>query len=240
MCHCRRQEMESSWTRKAFCSPAHRLPAVYVPLNQFHFHSPSETMVDGIHYPLEMHIVHKKFQQPGNSSSGLVAATVVAIFFKVDDSKPSPMFDQILEGPLQENSFLNSSEQEEYEETDGSDQFSLQSELFGVIGTSNYWAFNGSLTTPPCSEKINWRVMAKPSTISSSQLAIFLNALAIRQGGFSRGGDNRDTQPLNSRVVLSSFATSGPTGATASDALVRARWCLVSAVPLLALLAAYL
>ena len=33
----------------------------FLPLNQFHFHSPSEHTVNGAHYPLEMHMVHKLF-----------------------------------------------------------------------------------------------------------------------------------------------------------------------------------
>ncbi len=32
------------------------------PLNQFHFHSPSEHTINGMHYPLEMHMVHKLFR----------------------------------------------------------------------------------------------------------------------------------------------------------------------------------
>jgi hypothetical protein len=33
----------------------------FLPLNQFHFHSPSEHTFNGMHYPLEMHMVHKLF-----------------------------------------------------------------------------------------------------------------------------------------------------------------------------------
>jgi hypothetical protein len=46
---------------------------VFLPLNQFHFHSPSEHTINGAHYPLEMHMVHKLF-----TSDGTVTGTVVA------------------------------------------------------------------------------------------------------------------------------------------------------------------
>jgi hypothetical protein len=61
-----------------------------VPLNQFHFHSPSEHTINGVHYPLEMHMVHKLFQAsasnttivPGNTGGAVLAkAAVIGIMF---------------------------------------------------------------------------------------------------------------------------------------------------------------
>lgn len=183
---------------------------IYVPLNQFHFHSPSENTVDGMHYPLEMHMVHKQFAQPGNTSSALTVATVVAVMFKIDPSNADSLFfDQLLDGPLASTPFLTGAATD-FDEDDGGDQFSMMNEVFnGVngVGTSAYYAFNGSLTTPGCTEGLNWRVLATPLTISTDQLSAFLNALALRQGGNSRGGDNRDVQPLYARTVLASFNT---------------------------------
>jgi hypothetical protein len=61
-----------------------------VPLNQFHFHSPSEHTINGVHYPLEMHMVHKLFQAsltnttivPSSASSPFLAkAAVIGVMF---------------------------------------------------------------------------------------------------------------------------------------------------------------
>ena len=66
------------------------LPLRSVPLNQFHFHSPSEHTINGVHYPLEMHMVHKLFQAsstnttivPSNAPSpALAKAAVIGIMF---------------------------------------------------------------------------------------------------------------------------------------------------------------
>ena len=39
------------------------------PCAQFHFHTPSEHTINGAHYPLEMHMVHKLFRT--NTSTAL-------------------------------------------------------------------------------------------------------------------------------------------------------------------------
>ncbi len=90
---------------------------------------------------------------------------------------------------------------------DSTTSFSLMDDVFGVTGTglTNYYSFNGSLTTPPCTEGLNWRIMATPLELSRAQLAVFRKALAFRQLGVGQGADNRDTQPLNARTVLVSF-----------------------------------
>jgi carbonic anhydrase len=182
---------------------------LYVPLSQYHFHSPSENTINGMHFPLEMHMVHKRWSNPLFANGTLVVATVVAIMFRLDPADaPNPFVDQILYGPLspeQIQKFLNSSLSHQFEEEDAPDQFSLMDEVFSVTGTSKYYAFTGSLTTPPCTEGLNWRVLATPLTISRAQLQAFKNALSQRQMGYSRGGDNRDVQPLNGRTVMASF-----------------------------------
>jgi hypothetical protein len=57
---------------------------------QFHFHTPSEHSINGVHYPLEMHMVHKLFQAssinttivPANTAGAYLArAAVIGIMF---------------------------------------------------------------------------------------------------------------------------------------------------------------
>ena len=56
---------------------------------------------------------------------------------------------------------------------------------------STYYTYNGSLTTPGCSQTIQFNILAKPMPVSTAQVVAFTNLLAAAQGGISRGADNR-------------------------------------------------
>ena len=56
-----------------------------------------------------------------------------------------------------------------------------------------YAYYEGSLTTPPCSEGVRWLVMEEPITMSVDQIAALKKAI-----GFD---NNRPVQPLNGRVI---------------------------------------
>lgn len=56
-----------------------------------------------------------------------------------------------------------------------------------------YYRYDGSLTTPPCTEGVKWFVMAKPVELSASQIAAFR---ALYQDNY------RPVQPLNGRAFL--------------------------------------
>lgn len=56
---------------------------------QFHFHTPSEHTVNGMHYPLEMHLVHKLFN--ASAPTQLLKAAVIGVFFAYDPlDRPGP------------------------------------------------------------------------------------------------------------------------------------------------------
>ena len=61
-----------------------------------------------------------------------------------------------------------------------------------LLQNRSYTHFHGSLTTPACSEGVNWMVMTTPVQASSDQVAAFA---AI----FPK--NNRPVQPVNGRVV---------------------------------------
>jgi carbonic anhydrase len=57
----------------------------------------------------------------------------------------------------------------------------------------DYYRFDGSLTTPPCSEGVTWLVMKEPVTASKAQIAHFARVMGHP--------NNRPVQPLNGRIV---------------------------------------
>lgn len=122
-------------------------------LKQFHFHSPSENLIGGKAYPLEMHLVH------ANEKGDLA---VVAVLFE--------------EG--KENVFLKAPWQH-LPETPGDEQtYTEQIDASNVLPSNRgYYRFSGSLTTPPCSEGVRWLVLKHPAHASQEQIAKFKEAM---------------------------------------------------------------
>jgi carbonic anhydrase len=136
-------------------------------LLQFHFHRPAEERVQGRVYPLDAHLVHR-------AADGTLA--VVAVLF--NDGAPQPTIDAIWR---------------HLPRTAG-EQRTVSNVMINAAGLlpadRSYYAYTGSLTTPPCSENVRWHVLKTPSSVSNLQLHLFpfpMNA--------------RPVQPLNGRVV---------------------------------------
>jgi carbonic anhydrase/uncharacterized protein YfaP (DUF2135 family) len=115
-------------------------------LAQFHFHTPSENVVNGASFPIEMHLVHK-------NQAGKIAA-VVAVFLNA--GAESAGLQSIL---------TNMPDNKGKKEVDG--QINVN-ELLPAVQTT--YRYQGSLTTPPCDEGIKWFVMTAPATLSSAQV----------------------------------------------------------------------
>ncbi len=115
-------------------------------LQQIHFHEPSEHHVDGIIYPMEMHLVH-------TDASGKLA--VIAVFIKIGKRNEELA---LVWKALQEDSLKHI-----YLSTphDFSRLLPKDKTLFH---------YTGSLTTPPCSEGVEWLVLKNPITLSRQQI----------------------------------------------------------------------
>ena len=133
-------------------------------LKQFHFHAPSEHEIDGKHFPLEVHFVNQ-------AQDGRLA--VIAAMFQV--GKTNQTFQTI----------LNQIDSEQ------AGNF-LLSDL--LPSDQDYYHYNGSLTTPPLSENVEWYVMKHPVTLSSEQLKAFRNYY---------DDNNRKIQDTHQRAILS-------------------------------------
>jgi carbonic anhydrase len=118
-------------------------------LVQFHFHRPSEERIDGKQFEMSLHLVHKDEQ-------GRLA--VVALLF--DKGAAQPMLQRVWNNlPLEKNEELAAR---------------LPLELNALLPADRrYFTYMGSLTTPPCSEGVQWIVMREPVTASIEQIDLF-------------------------------------------------------------------
>lgn len=122
-------------------------------LVQLHFHSPSENVLRGQSFPLEIHLVHQ-------SDEGKVA--VIGVWVK--GGTENPILKQI----------ISHLPKDEHQEHLIEDERINPNDLLPV--KRDYYHFTGSLTTPPCAEGVNWVVMTETITASPAQIAILRKA----------------------------------------------------------------
>lgn len=70
-----------------------------------------------------------------------------------------------------------------------------------TLNFNSFWSYDGSLTTPPCTEGIKWTVLSQVQRMTQDQ---FDNYDEMWRGNFdyARGeGNNRRVQPLNMRTL---------------------------------------
>lgn len=139
-------------------------------LKQFHFHAPSENLIKGKSYPLEGHFVHA--DKNGN-------LLVLAVMF-VKGKENKALAQAWAQMPHQAG-----------EPRDSEGRISAADLLPANHG---YYRFNGSLTTPPCSEGVRWLVMKHPVSASVEQIEAFEHVM--------HHPNNRPVQPVNARTVL--------------------------------------
>ena len=120
-------------------------------LLQFHFHHPSEHTVDGVVYPMEMHLVHA-------DADGNLA--VIGVLIK-EGVKANAAF-----APVWANLPA-----EEVEPTLIDGATVNAADLLPADRT--YDTYSGSLTTPPCSENVKWLVLTTPVELSVEQITAF-------------------------------------------------------------------
>ena len=138
-------------------------------LIQFHFHSPSEHQVEGERFPLEGHFVQR-------NESGALA--VIGILFSEGEWNA----DLARIGAAAPEA-LNQPEPLDLDIAD----------LAMYRNHQSYYRYNGSLTTPPCTEGVRWYVLKEQQELAAEQAAEFVALI---------GEDARGPQPINARIVL--------------------------------------
>ncbi|CAN6217900.1 unnamed protein product [Urochloa humidicola] len=145
-------------------------------LLQVHWHAPSEHTVNGTRFDTEMHMVHEDAAKE---------KAVVSVFFSTKAGKPSKLL-----GDLQPYFKKLTGKQNGTEEVkDPVDPATM------IDKASGYYRYEGSLTTPPCTEGVIWTILSKVADASVEQI----NALKSEEK--TEEPNSRPTQKINSRVI---------------------------------------
>ena len=139
-------------------------------LLQFHFHAPSEHTVAGQSFAMEMHLVHQ-------NEDGALAVIGVLIERGGEHTAFNSLWAHLPSTPGAVQQI---------------EQVAIDAGAL-LPSARSYYRYDGSLTTPPCSEGVQWFVLTTPIELSEAQIATF--AAIVH-------GNNRPVQPLNGRQLL--------------------------------------
>ncbi|WP_336332596.1 carbonic anhydrase family protein [Pseudomonas putida] len=139
-------------------------------LKQFHFHTPSEHLINHQSYPMELHMVH---QDP----TGRLLVLGILIKEGKTNKTLASLWDQLpilagktvtLTAPAAPNLDML------------------------IPRTSHHLFYKGSLTTPPCTEGVQWILFEQPIELSKSQIQKFRQLFE---------DNHRPAQPINTREI---------------------------------------
>ncbi len=150
-------------------------------LVQFHFHAPSEHTINGVRYDAELHLVH-------TNDIGETAVVGVLLSRSVAGL---PIFDTIMA-----NAPTSPGEVELHQEVNVSDL---------LPPGKGFYRYAGSLTTPPCSEGVQWFLMKNPVPITFNAVAKLHNLISMLPDYGGYANNNRPVTNLNGRAVLKSI-----------------------------------
>ena len=141
-------------------------------LKQFHFHRPGEHAVNGKRTAMEAHFVHANEQ----GKLAVLGVLIVAgprnpLFAEIMKVAPSSPGEAKLKGPAYAQALLP-----------------RRGGLF--------FRYEGSLTTPPCAETVEWNVYLDPVAVAQADIDAFAKIFA---------NNSRPLQPANRRFILRSF-----------------------------------
>jgi carbonic anhydrase len=140
-------------------------------LLQFHFHRPSEHRIGGRSFPMEVHFVH-------SNAAGSVAVVGVLmaagrpnwVFNRIVSTMPGQLGPAVKADPAIDPNAL-------------------------LPPKRNYYRYSGSLTTPPCSETVDWLLLTDPIQVAEADIARFAALYPMNA---------RPVQKLDRRFVLRS------------------------------------
>ena len=143
-------------------------------LVQFHFHQPSEHLIKGRAAAMEAHFVHRE-----GATGDLVVLAVL-----MSEGETNKALELIWRRILPSDS-----------QAEKIADLTINALQILPEDSKRYYRYQGSLTTPPCSEIVTWLVLKQPISVSKSQLASFDRVI---------GNNARPVQALNKRSLLES------------------------------------
>jgi len=196
-------------------------------MDSMHFHwglddkSGSEHTVNGYQFPLELHFVHYscgndnigstlgQFGTEKDVLDGILEGVdthqlgVVGLFFDVVEDQNNPAFDALFDD-------LTDFDDKDTEQViNGLDLTEL---IPADIGSAGYYAYEGSLTTPPCTNIVRWHVMNARGYIGKSQMEKFRTLMNNKTGNIQIAPNYRVVQnnvnPLYACTANTNKATS--------------------------------
>lgn len=148
-------------------------------LVQFHLHNGSEHTVNGTRHDLEAHFVHANTAFLAGEPDGRLA--VVGVFLNQGKDGQSQAWNQLL------SDLPGKKGAHDFRAAD------VQS-LLPAGKNHKIYTYDGSLTTPGCSEVVNWMVLAEPMNVSAKAIKAFAKS--------QKGHETyRVPQPLHGRQV---------------------------------------
>ena len=142
-------------------------------LKQFHFHTPSEHAVQGKRAQMEAHFVHAE-------DGGELLVLGVLLEPGSKNIKNKAFAALMAAAP----------------ETEGEAELKAPVDAASLLPKKrHFFRYEGSLTTPPCSEVVNWNVFVSPVAVAAGDIEIFKKLFPMNA---------RPLQPLHRRMVLRS------------------------------------
>jgi carbonic anhydrase len=159
-------------------------------LVQYHFHAPSEHAVNGQLADVEGHFVHMNAQ-------GVTA--VIGVFYRLG-FEPNELLDRILlSAPETAGEEVNAGE------ASPAEMFQhirdVRATGGGPVQVHSFYAYDGSLTTPGCTQNVRWSVLEDGGGVSHAAVTRFHEVIARFPNYDGYPNNNRPLQPLNGRVI---------------------------------------
>jgi carbonic anhydrase len=139
-------------------------------LKQFHFHHPSEHLVEGKRFAMEAHFVHAADDRLAVVGALLVPGKSNAVFRKIVSTMPAEEGAPVAADPAIDPNHL-------------------------LPAQRTYFHYEGSLTTPPCSETVDWIVLTHHVEVDEADIARFAKLYPMNA---------RPVQKHDRRFILSS------------------------------------